>query len=190
MFAGHLDLTQPLFWTVPGVLSREECAHYIERMKRAHNAEIATITGRDGEVVDQQVRSNTRLMYDDSAWAAELGVRLESHIPKVLMSRRVAHVNERIRLYRYGTGQRHGSHWDTPVELSDKRETMLTLVLYLNDDFVGGATHFDELKKTIQPAPGLALLFQHRVLHTAEPVTAGEKFVMRSDVFYYPTGAV
>ena len=186
MFAGHLDLTQPLFWTVPDVLSREECALYIDKMKGSRDAEIATITGREGEVVDQQVRSNTRLMYDDPAWAATLFTRLSSQLPKVLMSRRLANVNERIRLYRYGPGQRHGSHWDTPVELADKRETLLTLVLYLNDDFEGGATFFDELKKTITPTPGLALLFQHRVLHTAEPVTAGEKFVMRSDVFYYP----
>jgi prolyl 4-hydroxylase len=63
---------------------------------------------------------------------------------------------------------------------------MLTLVLYLNDDFTGGETHFDEVGKTIQPKPGMALLFQHRVLHTASPVLSGEKFVMRSDVFYFP----
>jgi prolyl 4-hydroxylase len=186
MFAGHLDLTHPLFWTVSNVLSREECAAYIERMKRASNAEIATITGKDGEVVDQDVRSNTRVMYDDPDWAQVLFTRLEKNIPKTLRGRRVANVNERIRLYRYGTGQKHGAHWDTPVELADKRETLLTLVLYLNDDFTGGATSFDELNKTIVPVSGLALLFQHRVLHTAEPVTKGEKFVMRSDVFYYP----
>jgi prolyl 4-hydroxylase len=186
MFAGHLDLTQPLCWTVPGVLSSEECEQYIERMRQASDVEIATITGRDGEVVDPQVRSNTRLMYDDPAWAAALFTRLEASIPQVLMKRRVAHLNPRIRLYRYGPGQRHGAHWDTPVALSDQRETLLTLVLYLNDNFTGGETLFDELKKTIKSAPGLALLFQHRVLHTAEPVTAGEKFVMRSDVFYYP----
>jgi prolyl 4-hydroxylase len=186
MYAGHLDFSQPLFWTVPTILRPDECDLYIQKMKSTQEAEVAPITGKTGEVIDTKVRSNTRLMYDDQAWANELGARLKENIPQTLMGRRFAHVNERIRLYRYASGQKHGSHWDTPVELADKRETLLTLVLYLNDNFEGGETVFDELNKTIKPQPGLALLFQHRVLHTATPVTAGEKFVMRSDVFYFP----
>jgi prolyl 4-hydroxylase len=100
------------------------------------------------------------------------------------MERALVGVNERLRLYRYGPGQRHGAHWDTPVEFPDGRQTLLTFVLYLNDDFQGGTTTFTELSRVIVPRRGLALLFQHRILHEAEEVLSGEKFVLRSDIFY------
>ena len=35
---------------------------------------------------------------------------------------------------------------------------------------------------------GRALLFQHRVMHRACEVTAGEKFVLRTDILYAPPG--
>jgi hypothetical protein len=59
-------------------------------------------------------------------------------------------------------------------------------VFYLNDDFTGGETLFPELRRNIAPRRGRALLFQHRVLHEASAVTAGEKLVLRTDVLYRP----
>jgi predicted 2-oxoglutarate/Fe(II)-dependent dioxygenase YbiX len=93
--------------------------------------------------------------------------------------------NPRLRLYRYGPGERHGAHWDTVVELADNVRSMLSLVFYLNDDFTGGNTLFPELDQCITPRRGRALLFQHRVLHEASVVTAGEKLVLRTDVLYH-----
>ncbi len=52
------------------------------------------------------------------------------------------------------------------------------------DDFTGGATEFPELRRTIEPRRGRALVFQHRVLHEATAVTAGNKLVLRTDVLY------
>jgi hypothetical protein len=40
----------------------------------------------------------------------------------------------------------------------------------------------------VTPKRGRALLFQHRVLHTATTVTRGEKLVLRTDVVYGPAG--
>jgi prolyl 4-hydroxylase len=72
-----------------------------------------------------------------------------------------------LRLYRYGSGERHGAHWDTVVELSNGVQSLVTLVFYLNDGFEGGETDFPELGRRISPKKGSALLFQHRVLHEA-----------------------
>lgn len=185
MYAGHLDLTQPLAWTVDAVLSESECAAYIQRM-RSGQAEVAPIDGRAGPKIELGTRNNTRVMWDDPQEASELLARVSAHVPEHLSGQLRVGANPRLRLYRYGPGQRHGAHWDSVVELADGVRSLLTLVFYLNDGFTGGETDFPELGQRIVPRRGRALLFQHRVLHEASEVTAGEKFVLRTDILYRP----
>jgi len=183
VYAGHLDLTTPLVWTVDDAMSAADCDAYAARM-RAGDAEVAPVIGKHGVEIDLAVRNNTRVMWDDADEAATLFARVATSIPTTLMKRTVVGANPRLRLYRYGAGERHGAHWDTVVELPDDIVSMLTLVFYLNDGFTGGETSFPELERTIEPRRGRALLFQHRVLHEASAVTAGEKLVLRTDVLF------
>ncbi|HZF48526.1 MAG TPA: 2OG-Fe(II) oxygenase [Polyangiaceae bacterium] len=186
MYAGHLDLTQPLIWTVDDALSPADCDAYIKRMQ-AGLAEVAPIVGHDGEPeVDLAVRNNTRVMWDDAAEANALLARVEARVPPRLMGMKLAGGNPRIRLYRYGPGEKHGAHWDTVVHLDGGVQSLVTLVFYLNDDFSGGETDFPELNQRIVPRRGRALLFQHRILHIASQVVGGEKFVLRTDILYAP----
>ena len=181
MFAGHLDLNHPLVWTVDDALAEADFIAYADRM-RAGAAEVAPVITTTGVAVDLDVRSNTRVMWDDAGEAAALLTRVV--VPPRLGGRTLFGANPRLRLYRYRPGERHGAHWDTVVELADGVQSMLTLVFYLNDDFAGGATEFPELRRTIEPRRGRALMFQHRVLHEATAVTGGEKLVLRTDFLY------
>jgi hypothetical protein len=84
MYAGHLDLTQRLVWTVDDALSPAECAAYVDRM-RARRAEVAPIVGRDGGAeIDLAVRNNTRLMWDDAQEARALLSRVRPSVPESL----------------------------------------------------------------------------------------------------------
>jgi prolyl 4-hydroxylase len=65
-------------------------------------------------------------------------------------------------------------------------KSLLTLMVYLNDDFEGGETEFPEQGETIVPRAGTALLFQHMLLHAGKRVRSGVKMVLRSDVLYRP----
>lgn len=186
VYAGFLDLTQPPYWTVDDALPAERCAAYIARFHGAA-AELAPIVGADGQpLIEPETRNNTRVMWDDAAEADALLDRVRPQVPAQLMGLALAGANPRLRLYRYGVGERHGAHWDTVVELEHGRRSLLTLVFYLNDGFTGGDTDFVELGARVTPKIGRALLFQHRILHRACEVTAGEKFVLRTDVLYRP----
>jgi hypothetical protein len=57
-------------------------------------------------------------------------------------------------------------------------------MVYLNDGFEGGGTTFLDLDEVVEPAPGMALLFQHPILHEGPEVTSGIKYVVRSDIMY------
>lgn len=185
VYAGHLDLHQPLVWTVDDALDAATCARYAAKITAT--AEVAPVITERGVEVDLAVRSNTRVMWDSADEAAQLLARVASTVPHTLSTNHLVGANPRLRVYRYGPGERHGAHWDTVVELDGGVRSLITLVFYLNDDFDGGATEFPELRKTIQPRRGRALLFQHRVLHEATVVTRGEKLVLRTDVLYRTT---
>ena len=69
----------------------------------------------------------------------------------------------------------------------------MTCLLYLNDDFRGGATAFHQLPRStrpitepivVVPRAGDALCFRHEWLHEGRPVESGRKYVLRSDVFF------
>lgn len=186
MYAGHLDLTQPLVWTVDDALSAADCAAYVARMEGG-DAEVAPIVGKHGGAeLDLAVRNNTRVMWDDEREANALLDRVRAKVPVRLSDMHLLGANPRLRLYRYGPGEKHGAHWDTVVEMPGGVKSLLTLVFYLNDGFDGGDTDFPELNQRIVPRKGSALLFQHRILHEACRVTRGEKFVLRTDIFYRP----
>ena len=55
-------------------------------------------------------------------------------------------------------------------------------MIYLNDDFEGGATRF--MQAAVKPVKGTALVFAHPLSHQGDPVTAGRKYVVRTDVMY------
>jgi prolyl 4-hydroxylase len=185
MYAGYLDLTQPLYLVVDDILTPAECEAYCARFTR-ETPEIAPVIGIHGEEIDLDVRNNTRVMWDDADEARTLFERIAPHAPNALREMHLAGANPRLRLYRYGPGEKHGAHWDTEVEFPNGARTLLTFIVYLNDDFDGGVTEFPELHADVQPKRGRALLFQHRVLHIAGEVNSGAKFVLRTDLIYAP----
>ena len=178
-----LDLTQPLLWTVPAVLTAKECQRCIELME-AQGPSPAPISTSRGFVMRPEVRSNSRVIFDDRRLAAELFDRLAAHIPSQLLHMRALGVNERFRFYRYQPGQRFALHQDGTFARSADERSLLTFLIYLNHDFTGGETAFPEEGQRIRPQTGMALLFQHLLVHEGCPVRSGVKYALRSDIMY------
>lgn len=178
-----LDLAAPMVWTVPEVMSREECRALIARIESA-GCVPAPITTGAGFVMRPDIRNNTRVVIDDEALATDLFRRVSAHVPAVLAGCDVVSANERLRCYRYERGQRFAPHYDGAFVRDANEMSRLTFMVYLNDDFVGGTTNFLDLEQCIEPRAGTALFFQHRLLHEGSEVTEGVKYVLRSDVMY------
>jgi len=81
-------------------------------------------------------------------------------------------------------------HCDGNAFDEDKTSTY-TIIIYLNDDYQGGRTIFvddyDEEDITnqhiIQPKQGLALILKQDLLHYAEKIHNGCKYILRGDLF-------
>jgi predicted 2-oxoglutarate/Fe(II)-dependent dioxygenase YbiX len=156
----------------------------------------ATISTSMGMVRMESVRNNDRVIVDDPDRTQALYQRLACHLAPSFQHRWTpVGLNERLRLYRYDVGQRFEWHRDGHFERPNGERSQFTFMVYLNDDFEGGATSFcddcglmPDGPLRIKPQKGMALLFFHPIMHRGDPVTKGRKYVLRTDVMYRRTG--
>jgi hypothetical protein len=193
MYAGHFDFTVPLLWTVDSLLSEAECAVLLSAHADAEWLP-ATINSAAGRVVETRVRDSRTAIVRDPELAALLYARALPHLPARMrdqMGGRPRQVRpfglyQPLRIYRYEIGEHFGLHHDQSYQDPGGRRSLLTFMVYLNEGFSGGETSFPEQGQVITPRTGMALLFQHMLLHAGERVTSGTKYALRTDVLFEP----
>ena len=174
------DLATSLF-TIDAVLTEDECRTMVARAE-AVGFELATINAWEGPRVDTKVRNNDRVILDDELLAKDLWSRVQDKVPPLRGGRQVRGLNERFRFYRYRPGQKFAWHSDGPFLRENGEISLLTFMIYLNDGYLGGSTRFDWTE--ISGKTGMALVFEHGLLHEGAAITEGTKYVLRSDVMY------
>ena len=175
-------------FVVHDCLDSTECRDHIARSEREGYGD-ATITTVRGVMLNKDVRSNARLIVDDTALAARLWDRLHPLIPPTFEGWHVVGLNERFRFYRYDPGQRFAPHFDGYFERASGERSQLTCLWYLNDGYRGGETKFygadrEHPTLVVTPREGMALVFAHQQLHEGASVENGRKYVLRTDVMY------
>lgn len=174
-------------FTIEDVCTAEECAAFIERAEGIGFADAPITTGA-GFVVRKDVRNNTRVMLDDFDLADLLWKRVARFMPEKMEDMVPLGLNERFRFYRYDIGQYFAPHLDGCFRRGNGEESLLTFMLYLNDEYVGGETNFDlrhpygEIK--ILGKTGMVLCFFHYLRHEGAEVLVGRKYVLRTDVMF------
>jgi predicted 2-oxoglutarate/Fe(II)-dependent dioxygenase YbiX len=179
----NLDLSHPLVWTVDGVLSESECSSLRATIDALEwQPALVSVAGGARRIPD--LRDNDRAFLRSPPLAEMLFRRVETQVPSRLDGMDVVGANELLRCYRYGVGHRFGLHYDGRYVRNERERSLLTFMVYLNDDFDGGHTRFPDVGRNVVPRAGTALLFEHFVLHEGCAVTAGTKYVIRSDIMY------
>jgi prolyl 4-hydroxylase len=176
-------------FSVSEFLSPHECQEWIRRGEE-QGFDCAPINSFLGTIVRTDIRNNERVMVDDHDAAAMLWKRAKDFVPLRWGVHTAVGLNERFRLYRYSPGQFFEWHRDGSFERTDGQRSRLTVLIYLNGGFSGGETSFQDLDvapdrvTSVVPQPGLALFFEHPLLHKGEVVHAGRKYVLRTDVMF------
>lgn len=112
-------------------------------------------------------------------------------------------LNECLRFCRYNPGGFFRPHCDACFKRSDEEMSLYTCMFYLDGGMSGGATRFlningtltvdnylklaaeDQVLASLQPEPGLCLLFfQPGLLHEGEDLMEGSKHILRTDVMF------
>lgn len=102
---------------------------------------------------------------------------------------------EPLQLIRYGPGQQYRPHLDAIAGLANQR--VLTILVYLNEDYDGGETHFAESGLSVRGRTGDALLFVNALpdgrpdpatRHAGLPVRSGVKVIASRWIRQRPAG--
>jgi len=177
------------------VLTSEECDTFIS-LTEGMGYELAKITTGMGMISAPGIRNNKRVMWQtqEDIWKP-IWNRIQPLTTNTvsLWSRNwnAYGLNERFRFYRYHPGEIFKAHYDGCFPRSGKDMSIATVIIYLNDNFIGGETTFIIRGKeiTIKPVKGSALIFWHgdhpsSYLHEGSTVHEGTKYVLRSDIMF------
>ena len=171
------------------------------RPQSARGYEVALLnTGGGTQTFNLAVRNGDRCIVDSPHFADALFARLRHALPATFAGRGLVGLNERLRFLRYDRGGYFRPHRDGPYDRPASSPlagegTLITVLVYLNSDYEGCETTFYEDAGleglglpaeglAVAPLPGLALVHDHNLLHSAPTLVRGRKYVLRADVLY------
>ena len=186
----YVEYLDEIVFELPNFLDHDVCDKWIADIE-AEGFEPALINGAHGATRQPDIRNNDRLIRDDPQSGEALYQTLYPYLSKTFRKRQVVGLNERFRFYRYDVGQKFDWHQDGYFERENRERSLFTFMIYLNDDFEGGATSFSDVRAEqsfrefrVIPKKGSALVFHHPIMHRGDPIVSGRKYVMRTDVMY------
>lgn len=168
-------------WTIEGFLTATECRELI-KVSEAIGYQEAEVSLPGGAKMMKGLRNNYRLLYQDVDLAEHYWHKLKGCCPQAIEASVAVGLNEQFRFYKYALNQQFKRHIDGRFKRNEEEESRITFMIYLNEDFTGGQTAFDQV--SITPKTGTALCFIHEQKHEGRPVENGIKYVLRSDVLY------
>lgn len=178
---------------VPGFLPAEECARLVRWADRQTGEAMTVVdhktAGAEGlEGQPSTLRASEEVALGDELYTLNDWIRraIRSHIAPALQ-RTVAWF-EAPALMRYREGGRFARHADAEYWDAGRRAWVrnldrdISLLLYLNEDFEGGALRFPVFHWLYAPKAGDLLFFPSdaRYQHEALPVTAGRRYAVVS----------
>ena len=107
--------------------------------------------------------------------ALRLFYRLVSRLPLVREGAQLAGLKPLLRCLEYRRGEGTDAHRDPIRETPEGHRSQLSVLVFLNDRFAGGAVEFPEVGCRVEARTGRAVIFPHDMLHRDCVVERGRK---------------
>ena len=178
----RIDYHKDIF-VIDDFLSKEECVQLITIAEDVGFEEAKVQIGYGHQSAIKSVRNNERIFYENKELASKFYNRAKPWLNPSVGIYNLTGLNELFRFYKYSPGQRFKMHNDGSYERNNTECSFYTFLLYLNDDFAGGETEFENIC-TVSPKSGSLLVFIHPLRHEGKTLISGTKYALRSDVMY------
>jgi len=186
---GPISENGKLAFLLYNVFSTEECVALIKISEDSGYIDALVNTGDGREMLIKGYRDSMRVLIDDRDFVKILYQRISAYLPNKFMNENLVEINERLRFLRYDPGDKFEQHYDGSYCRPDNSAgSVITLQIYLNEDFDGGETTFLEIGTNncvpVKPKTGMILVFEHKIFHEGSLVKQGRKYTIRTDVLY------
>lgn len=121
---------------------------------------------------------------DDPVLALRIFYRIAGLLPEVIDGAQLAGLKPLLRCVRLSSGEATEAHNDPVRECNAGMLSHLSVIVFLNENFVGGGVEFPTLGKTVAAKTGRALVFPHELLHRDALIERDDAFVLNAEVFY------
>ncbi|KAM9953719.1 hypothetical protein ACTFIR_008811 [Dictyostelium discoideum] len=151
------------------------------------------------------VKHGLRIHKNSEDFANIIYGRIENYCVKTLKRKNPSNSNEQLewnidsvspkfRFIRYNEGELFPNHTDGEVK-NENKMSFFSILIFTNDcgvDFKGGEFRFFKKDNNLQleeitrvePKQGMALIFDHTIIHDSNIITFGQKQTIRSDLIY------
>ena len=196
-------------FVLENVFTSAECKKLINLGKKKGYIPAEINVSRTESVVATDYRKSGRCLIDTPEIAANIFKRIREYLPEKFKGDKLIELNERLRFLKYTPGDFFLPHHDgTYVRPDGKKKghrSHITIILYLNENCYGGQTRFvaeepgvdieydintETYGVDVIPKTGSVLVFQHDLLHQGVLLESGVKYIIRSDVMFYPNSKV
>jgi hypothetical protein len=179
---------------VEDFLTAAECRRLLD-IARAQPSEEARITVKDEErpgggtrqrLSRRRITTTIKTFDVGDVFVPVVGLAFEQWIPEAYGDE--IEWFEWPDILQYGPGGRYDLHADADLrdsatgEWRRAQDRDYSLLIYLNDEFTGGAIEFPRFSYRLKPKRGMLVAFpsDHRYVHAALPVTSGFRYVIVS----------
>lgn len=165
------EFEQKKRWEVRNILSKEKCESLIQEIKAA-----------PFETLEFKMTFNINEDLSKFIWDK---IKNNKELNELSNDWKPYGVHDYMKFYYYDDPKHHfPEHWDSPCLIEpNKKEGLVTLTIYLNDDFEGGQTCFADGNVTPEQGKG-SFFTKPNNLHKALPVISGAKYILRCDVLF------
>ena len=190
-FARRQVSIDPRIERVDGLLTADECKFLIE-LSDPRMARATIFHESEGRFVEDPIRRSDKAGFSIvSEWpfVRALNLRIAAATATDVAC------GEPLQVLRYGPTQEYRPHVDAIAGMENPR--VMTALVWLNDDYSGGETRFDELGISERGRSGDLLLFANtladgnpdaRTRHSGEPVREGIKYMASRWIRERPPG--
>ena len=173
---------------INNVFSDEECSNLIIYSESIGYVQASSYIDKyKKEHFFLEIRKSLRCIIDSINFAKILYKRIAHIIPNNYNNITFCEINPRFRFLKYNSGDHFEKHTDEHYK-NDKNEiSLITVLIYLNNDYEGGNTKFlfdNNNEISIMPKIGLICLMDQNILHEVPKLVSGIKYVIRTELMY------
>eukprot|EP01084_Bolivina_argentea_P089698 161800_1 len=152
---------------IPNAFSETECKELITYSENIGYKDALVNLGFGHTQTMNEFRNHKKLTIDNPKIANYIFNRIKSILPNTFNNRKLININERLRFLRYAPSEYFGAHYDGMYMRNNGQRSLLTIMLYLNDNYNGGSFKFlhptnENKTHSIKPTSGMIFIFEQK----------------------------